>query len=390
MIKRVVIKIGSNVLTRANGGLDTRRMSDLTRQVVSLRNRGIDVILVSSGAVASGREEISPNKKLDSVAARQLFSAVGQTKLVNKYYNFFKKHHIVCGQVLTTKESLSTRGHYLNQRNCMRVMLENGVVPIVNENDTISVTELMFTDNDELSGMVATMMDADALIILSNIDGIYNGNPADKNSEVIRVVSSDLEDLSQYISTTRSSFGRGGMLTKCRIASKVADEGVEVIIANGKRRNILEDLILGEGFSSVVKRANNRKKISDLMIYDRDLNLVEVERVEVICTRFVPSDKKISTVKKWVAHSDGFAKGKLYVNQGAYQALMQPKATSLLPVGVSSVEGEFEKDDIVTIISPDGESIGVGRVAVDSQAARESAGQKGHRAIIHYDYMYIE
>ncbi len=357
MIKRVVIKIGSNVLTRANGGLDTRRMSDLTRQVVSLRNQGIDVILVSSGAVASGREEISPNKKLDSVAARQLFSAVGQTKLVNKYYNFFKKHHIVCGQVLTTKESLSTRGHYLNQRNCMRVMLENGVVPIVNENDTISVTELMFTDNDELSGMVATMMDADALIILSNIDGIYNGNPTDKNSEVIRTVSSDLEDLSQYISTTRSSFGRGGMLTKCRIASKVADEGVEVIIANGKRRNILEDLISGE---------------------------------EVICTRFIPSDKKISTVKKWVAHSDGFAKGKLHVNQGAYQALMQPKATSLLPVGVSRVEGEFEKDDIVTIISPDGESIGVGRVAVDSQAARESAGEKGHRAIIHYDYMYIE
>ncbi len=345
------------MLTRANGGLDTRRMSDLTRQVVSLRNQGIDVILVSSGAVASGREEISPNKKLDSVAARQLFSAVGQTKLVNKYYNFFKKHHIVCGQVLTTKESLSTRGHYLNQRNCMRVMLENGVVPIVNENDTISVTELMFTDNDELSGMVATMMDADALIILSNIDGIYNGNPTDKNSEVIRTVSSDLEDLSQYISTTRSSFGRGGMLTKCRIASKVADEGVEVIIANGKRRNILEDLISGE---------------------------------EVICTRFIPSDKKISTVKKWVAHSDGFAKGKLHVNQGAYQALMQPKATSLLPVGVSRVEGEFEKDDIVTIISPDGESIGVGRVAVDSQAARESAGEKGHRAIIHYDYMYIE
>ncbi len=357
-MKRVVIKIGSNVLTRTDGTLDTERMASLTDQVARLKWAGVEVILVSSGAVASGRGEIKPLRKLDSVAARQLFSAVGQAKLINIYYDLFRRYQIVCGQVLTTKESLSTREHYLNQRNCMRVMLENKVVPIMNENDTISVTELMFTDNDELSGMVATMMDADALIILSNIDGIYSGNPADPNSEVIRTVGGDIEDLSQYITTTRSSFGRGGMLTKCRIACKVADEGVEVIIANGKRDDILCDLVLSSK--------------------------------DILCTRFTPAKKQISKLKKWIAHSDGFAKGQLHINEGAYDALMQPTATSLLPVGVCKVEGDFEKDDIVAIISPSGENIGVGRVSMTSDAARESMGVKGLRAIIHYDYMYLE
>jgi len=162
-----------------DGTLDVTRMSALVDQVAELRKAGVEVILISSGAVASGRSEIKPSKKLDSVEQRQLFSAVGQAKLINRYYELFREHGIPVGQVLTTKESFGTRRHYLNQRNCMMVMLENGVIPIVNENDTISVTELMFTDNDELSGMIASMMDMQALIILSNIDGIYNGYAGD-------------------------------------------------------------------------------------------------------------------------------------------------------------------------------------------------------------------
>ena len=131
----------------------------------------------------------------------------------------------------------------LNQKHCMEVMLENKVIPIVNENDTISVTELMFTDNDELSGLIATMMGMDVLIILSNIDGIYNGNPSDPSSTVIREIDGSKEDLSEYVQTSKSSFGRGGMLTKCSIAQKVADEGITGIIANGKKDNILVDLL---------------------------------------------------------------------------------------------------------------------------------------------------
>ena len=239
---RIAIKIGSNVLTRTDGTLDITRMSALVDQIAELRKMDIEVILISSGAVASGRSEIHPAKKLDSVDQRQLFSAVGQAKLINRYYELFREHGIPVGQVLTMKENFSTRRHYLNQKNCMTVMLENGVIPIVNENDTISVSELMFTDNDELSGLIASMMDAQALIILSNIDGIYNGSPSDPSSSIIREIEQD-KDLTSYIQTSKSSFGRGGMLTKTNIARKVADEGISVIIANGKRDNILVELL---------------------------------------------------------------------------------------------------------------------------------------------------
>ena len=197
-MRRVAVKIGSNVLARPDGTLDITRMSALVDQVAELHHRGFELILVSSGAVASGRSEIKVGKKLDAVSARQLYSAVGQAKLINRYYELFREHHIACGQVLTTKESFGSRGHYLNQKHCMEVMLENRVVPIVNENDTISVTELMFTDNDELSGLIATMMDAEALIILSNIDGIYNGDPKAPGSSVIRNVVSGKADLSEF------------------------------------------------------------------------------------------------------------------------------------------------------------------------------------------------
>jgi glutamate 5-kinase len=236
-------------------------------------------------------------------------------------------------------------------------MLENNVIPIVNENDTISVTELMFTDNDELSGLIATMMDMQALIILSNIDGIYNGNPADAGSEVIREVQSN-KDLSQYIQAGKSSFGRGGMLTKTNIARKVADEGITVIIANGKKDNILPDLL---------------KKDSTM-----------------VCTKFIANSKEASSVKKWIAHSDGFAKGEVHVNTGAAEALMASKATSLLFVGVTAIKGDFEKDDIIKIFNEQGEQLGVGKTQYDSEKARQLIGKKGQRPLVHYDYLYLD
>ena len=241
-MRRIAVKIGSNVLTRRDGTLDVTRMSAIVDQVAELHKRGMQVILVSSGAVASGRSEIHPSHTLDEVSSRQLYSAIGQAKLMGKYYTFFREHGITCGQVLTTKEGLDKEDHYLNQQHCMEVMLAEGVIPIVNENDTLSITELMFTDNDELSGLMAQMMQVDGLIILSNIDGIYDGNPADPDSRVIRSVSAT-DDMEQYIQTSRSSLGRGGMLTKCHVARRVAAQGIPVVIANGKREDILIHLI---------------------------------------------------------------------------------------------------------------------------------------------------
>lgn len=242
-MKRIVIKVGSNVLTRKDGTLDVTRMSALVDQIAQLRLEGLEVILVSSGAVASGRSEMKlSSHHLDTTSQRQLFSAVGQVKLINRYYELFRDHGMVVGQVLTMKENFSTRRHYLNQKNCMMVMLENGVIPIVNENDTISVTELMFTDNDELSGLIAQMMQADTLILLSNIDGIYDGHPDDPASKIIPQVEPG-RDLSQYIKAEKSAFGRGGMHSKYTTASKVSQAGIRVIIANGERENILVDLM---------------------------------------------------------------------------------------------------------------------------------------------------
>lgn len=357
-MKRIAVKIGSNVLTRKDETLDVTQMSALVDQLAALHHEGYELVLISSGAVASGRSEVKVSKKLDAVSSRQLYSAVGQAKLINRYYELFRDHGLRCGQVLTTKESFGSRIHYLNQKHCMEVMLENGVIPIVNENDTISVTELMFTDNDELSGLIATMMGMDALVILSNVDGIYTGNPSDQNARLISVVESTKTDLSVYLQASRSSFGRGGMLTKCRIAQKVADEGILVIIANGKRPNVLLEL-LTEGSSTP-------------------------------CTRFLPSSKPVSSVKKWIAHSEGFAKGEIRINRGAEVALLAPEANSLLLVGVTKVEGEFEKDDIVRIVNEDGKSLGLGCVGYSSDEARRLIGSRDRKPLIHYDYLYME
>lgn len=356
--KRIVVKIGSNVLTRDNGTPDTTRISALVDQIAALHAAGAEIIMVSSGAVASGRGLLrNLGRRLDEVSARQIYSAVGQVRLIDRYYDLFGEYGIVCGQILTTKESLSTRRDYLNQRNCMETMLSCRVIPIVNENDAISVTELMFTDNDELSGLVAAMMDADLLIILSNIDGIYDGSPADPASRIIRRVEPHT-DLTRYIDTKRSSAGRGGMITKNRVAARTAAEGIETVIANGRRDGIL---------TAIVTSAD-----------------------ETPCTRFVPSATPSSTIKRWIASSEGFAKGAIVINEGAAEAVARNKGVSILPVGVVAVEGAFEKDDIVRIVAADGRRIGLGRAACDSAAAERNKGRRGLKPVIHYDYLYIE
>jgi glutamate 5-kinase len=246
-MKRIAIKVGSNVLTRADGTLDVTRMSALTDQVSELHRRGFEVILVSSGAVASGRSEVHPDMELDSVAARQIFSAVGQAKLMNRYYDLFHCHGISCGQVLTTKYSLENPQHYQNQKGCIESLLSCGIIPIVNENDTISITELMFTDNDELSGWMAEMMSCEMLIILSNIDGLYDGDPSDPSSKLITEVLPEADDMSDYIQEKKSSAGRGGMATKCDVARRLAKGGIPVVIANGKRDDVIIRIIDGDG-----------------------------------------------------------------------------------------------------------------------------------------------
>src|ERR1700748_694576 len=197
---RIIIKIGSNVFTQKDGLPDLKRIHHLVEQIAQIKKRGREVILVSSGAVASGRSLITVAEKHDAVAARQLLASIGQVKLINTYAQLFERFKILCSQVLVTKEDFRDRMHYLNMKNCLEILLQHGVIPVVNENDVVSVTELMFTDNDELAGLIASMLNAQALIILSNVDGLYDGNPKLPGAKLIEQIEGSLSNFAAFVS----------------------------------------------------------------------------------------------------------------------------------------------------------------------------------------------
>ena len=353
---RIAIKVGSNVITQSDGSLNDGRILRLVEDIAILYKQGIEVVLITSGAVAAGRSEISLSKKTNIIAAKQVWAAIGQVKLMSSYQFLFGKYGIQAGQLLATKESFRDRRHYLNMKNCILAMVENKVLPIVNENDTISINELMFTDNDELSGLISSMMDCNSLIILSNVDGVYNGLPGHTGTELIDKIDNDSDDLDQYISTLKSGFGRGGMITKCSIARKIASQGIDVFIANGTRDSIITDIVRGK---------------------------------EVPYTHFVASNKRETGVKKWLSHSDTFAKGAVIINRGAKEALLGEKATSLLMIGITRVDGFFKNGDIVRIFDEEGNNIGLGKSQYDSKKAEQNVGEKQSKPFIHYDYLVI-
>jgi glutamate 5-kinase len=353
---RIAIKVGSNVITQTDGSLNDARILRLVEDFAILYKQGIEVVLISSGAVAAGRSEVSPSKKTNIVAAKQIWAAIGQVKLMSSYQFLFGKYGIQAGQLLATKESFRDRRHYLNMKNCISAMLENRVLPIVNENDTISINELMFTDNDELSGLISSMMDCKSLIILTDVDGVYNGIPGKNGTELISTIDEESEDLDKYISSEKSGFGRGGMITKCSIARKIASQGIDVFIANGTRDSIVSDII---------------------------------RRKDVPYTHFIANSKRETGVKKWLSHSDTFAKGAVVINEGAKEALLADKATSLLMIGITRVEGFFRSGDIVRIVDEDGNNIGLGKSKYDSKKAEQYMGEKLGKPFIHYDYLVI-
>lgn len=342
------------MLSQPNGLPDLNRIKQIADQIAVLKEKNIEVILISSGAVASGRSLIPLPEKTDTVASRQLWAAVGQVKLMNIYSQLFQKYDLLCAQVLVTKEDFRDRLHYLNMKNCLKALLQNNIIPIVNENDVISVTELMFTDNDELAGFVASMLDVNALIILSNVDGIFDGHPEREGSKVIAEIDYKTTDFSSFVNTSKSNFGRGGMITKCNIAHKVAGLGINVHIANGFRENSILDLLNGVPLG----------------------------------TKFLPK-KNTSSLKKWIAHSENYAKGKVVVNEGAKSALTSSRASSLLPIGIVQIEGSFQKGDIIRLVDEQGNAIGLGQADYSSDKAGDLIGKKNMKPLVHYDYLYL-
>lgn len=356
--KKITVKVGSNVLAKPDGMLNISRIAHLVDQIAALHKANIEITLVSSGAVASGKSVLIPERKYDSVSLRQLWAALGQVKLINRYSDFFGEYGLICAQVLATKENFSSRTHYLNMKNCIATLLENRVIPIVNENDAISITELMFTDNDELSGLIAALTNSEALIILSNVDGVYDGDPANAGSKLIPEIDCDLDDEHIHISGAMSGFGRGGMMTKLRIARKVAGSGIAVHVANGNRENILADLL------------------------NADKNVQH--------TYFVPGKKTASDVKNWIAFSGSFTKTQIKINNGAAAALCSEKAVSLLPVGVTAVESDFKTGDLLKIVDEEGNYLGIGKAQFGSDKLESEKIAPRQKPLIHYDYLYLE
>ncbi len=342
------------MLTQENGLPDLERMEKLVDQIQNLTQSGKKIVLVSSGAVAFGRQSIPLPEKLNPVFKKQIWASTGQIRLINQYQTLFEKCGQSVAQILVTKEDFRDRKHYLNMKNCVQALLSQGILPIINENDSVTITELMFTDNDELASLAAAMINADTLMLLTNVDGIFTGNPSDPASQLIEKVATSMPEVSSYISASKSSFGRGGMLTKYAMAKKSANLGIQVIIANGKRENVLGEFL--------------EKKLR--------------------CTWFEPKKAK-QGVKKWLAHGAEYYKGVIIVNEGAKASLHSDVIRSLLPVGIIGLEGEFSKGDILLIKDEKGHKIGLGRAEYSSLHSLERIGHKNQKALIHYDYLYI-
>lgn len=352
--RRIVVKVGTNVLTTAEGLLHAPIMAALVQQLMEAQRSNTEVVFVSSGAMAAGRAVVKPSRKLGAVEARQVLAAVGQAHLMHRYSELFSKNTGICAQVLATKEDFRDRRHYLNMRSCFQSLLAQGIVPIVNENDVVSVGELMFTDNDELAGLIASMVDADTLILLTSVDGIATGDPKDPATTILHTVR-DEGDWKKYLRPEKSSFGRGGMHTKCASAEKLAKLGITTHIAKGTEPRIIPRILAGETIGTVF-----------------------------------PARKQTSSVKRWVAESEGQEKGIVVINGCATEALMnREKAASLLPVGITKIEGTFEKGDLLRVRSEDGTDIGLGLAQYASGPARDALGHKRQKPLIHYDFLYL-
>ncbi|MBW1956926.1 MAG: glutamate 5-kinase [Deltaproteobacteria bacterium] len=362
--RRVVVKVGSNVLTE-DQGLNLKAIRSISGQICGLIDGGREVILVSSGAMASGVKKIGLDKRPDEIPKRQAVAAVGQAGLIMEYEKAFARDHKQVAQILLTGDDLNNRQRYLNARNAILMLLSWHVVPIVNENDTVMIEEIQFGDNDNLAAMITLLLDADILINLTDIDGLYTKDPrANPDASLIPVVSTISKDIIRFAGEIPGALGTGGMLSKIRAARKVTAAGIPMVIANGNRPDILKKL-----FS------------------DQEPG-----------TFFVPKTKKLKSRKCWIAFTLK-PKGILMVDDGAAAAIMK-RGKSLLPSGIVGVEGDFGVGAPVEFKKGDRETLGTGLVnysstdirkimGLKSSQIKERLGYKLYDDVIHRDNLAI-
>jgi len=354
--RRIVIKFGTSLLTGGSTQLNQTIMSNLAGQVSKLHEQSVDIILVSSGAIASGRHRLGLTRKIKGIPYKQVLASVGQNRLMNVYDQLFSQHNITVAQALLTKSDLSERAGYLNARNTLLALLELGVICIVNENDVVAVDEIdeaKFGDNDNLSAMVANLIDADLLLLLTDTAGLYTADPKNNRSArlITQVKKIDVE-IERLAADTASSLGTGGMSTKIEAARLATASGVTVVIADGREPDIILKLASGETTG----------------------------------TRFLPAASKLESRKRWML-SGLCTKGKLVIDSGAAMALKKQNR-SLLAAGIKEVQGEYDRGDIVDIYDAEGSHLGCGitNYKSDDVSRIKGASSKNIAAILGVDY----
>jgi len=351
--KRILIKVGSAVLT-GNDGLDLKIIDGLVRDMSSLVQNGYSVVLVTSGAIVSGKQRMNITGKLKSMPEKQAAAAIGQGRLMRAYAKSFEKHGLNVAQILLTLSDVTDRQRYLNIRNTLSTLMKWEVIPIINENDTVAVDEIKFGENDNLAAMIANIIEADLFINLTSIDGLYDGNPAvSKKAKLIPLVREFTDEIEAAATGDTSSAGTGGMKSKVQAAKKVTAIGIPCIIAPGKKKKVLTGIMEGKE----------------------------------IGTLFLPMADRLNSKKYWIAFTL-HPRGRLIIDDGAKKALLE-KGKSLLPTGVIDVEGDFDLGDPVSCVDGEGTILAKGLVNYNSSEIRKIKGLKTSQitqALGHKDY----
>lgn len=363
--KNILVKVGTSTLTYPSGKLNLNYIERIVRELADLKNQGKEVVLVSSGAIGAGLGKLGFKKKPKTTPEKQAIAAVGQGMLIQVYEKVFSEYGHTVAQLLLTRDDLVNRQRYVNARNTLTTLLKFGVIPIINENDTVSVDEIEFGDNDNLSALVASLIDVDLLINLSDIDGLYTANPhTDSDAELITFVPDINGEIENLATSTCGTLGTGGMRAKLQAAKISVCSGVPMVIANGQKPGVIHDIISG-------------KKVGTL---------------------FLPKEKPMHSRKRWIAFGLT-VQGTLCVDSGAKKAVVRD-GKSLLPSGVLEVEGSFERGETVCIADEDGIVFARGLVnypsrdlikikGLRSSKILEVLGEKGESEVVHRDNLVV-
>ncbi len=364
--KRIVIKVGSSTITYGNGKRNFSRIDHLAREIADLANQGKEIILVSSGAVAVGVDRLGLAEKPKTIPGKQAAAAVGQGVLMHTYEKIFAEYGQIVAQVLLTRIDSVDRHRYTNSRNTFLALLEHKVIPIVNENDVVAIDELKIGDNDNLSALVAGIVDADLLIILSDVDGLYTANPQkDPNAKLVHEVTDITPEIEASAGDAGSKVGTGGMFTKIQAAKMATSSGIHMVIASGEDKDAIRRILDGEE----------------------------------IGTLFVSRENRLQFRKRWLAFGARIA-GKIVVDEGCAKAVRKAGGCSILPAGITDVEGEFEAGNTISVVNKNGHELARGLTNYSSEELDMIKGAKtseienllGHKhfdEVIHRDDLVI-